>query len=215
MDDVTGEHIRHHRAGEAQWVDAEVAVEAAVFDGDDGFRDVGWELLDVDDEARDVAIAGDDRAIFGADGDGGAAGEGGFIDQARKFAAEVSHDGDDRNRSPDGEEREKADYGRFTTFRHGAIMRAMTLILKLPAKKISAKPRPQCRQLCAQSLRRAVDGMLWLKGQSTATVGMPAAIAASSWAGLSSNKTSPCSSFTRGALMALTWRGMIDRNRAR
>ena len=65
LDDPARLVVGHHGAAQADGVDAEMAVETAVLDGDHGLRQIDRQLVDPDLIAEECAALGEDIAIGG------------------------------------------------------------------------------------------------------------------------------------------------------
>jgi hypothetical protein len=70
---VPGGGVADHRAGEAEGIDAEMGVEAAVLDGDEGGADIGRQVFQRDCGSAHVAPIGEEGAVGGQDLDVGRA----------------------------------------------------------------------------------------------------------------------------------------------
>ncbi|MGZ2481563.1 hypothetical protein ACVITL_000086 [Rhizobium pisi] len=64
---MAGREVGHDRAAEAERIDAEMRIEAPVFDGNDGFRNIGRHVFERQRLAAGGAAIGDDAAVDGSD----------------------------------------------------------------------------------------------------------------------------------------------------
>ena len=90
-----GAQVAHHRPGDAPGVDADMAVEAPVLDGEKGLADMRRQLGDRHRLADDRAAAGDRLAVGRQDGEAGRAAR---LERARQGRGDEQPDDDDPDR---------------------------------------------------------------------------------------------------------------------
>ena len=95
--------IAHHRAADADRIDAHVRVEAPVLDGDKRFRQVGRQVYETDGRAAGVAAIGEERSVVSKDRDvGRPLGHGELVDR-RELARTIGDDSSECDHGPNAE----------------------------------------------------------------------------------------------------------------
>ena len=96
-------------AQNADRIDAPMVIEASVLDGDEGFRQIGWQFSEMDRRPAHVAAVGEQRAVIRQNGDVGRAfGDGELIDR-RQLRCIISNDRGSPDGGPEAEHQQPID----------------------------------------------------------------------------------------------------------